>query len=111
MTTRFELRASDAAPQSAIELHGEVDASNAEEFEGQLVARSAAGAVVLDLTRAAYFDSAAFEVLDRLVAAGAVIVVISPTSVVRRAASLMALPCHDTVERAMAALACGAEER
>jgi anti-anti-sigma factor len=104
MRTRFELVPSGAAAPAAVELRGEVDATNAADLEAQLAARSSAGPVVLDLSRAAYFDSAAFEVLDRLVAAGAVIAVISPTSVVARAASVMSLPCHDTVEQAMAAL-------
>jgi anti-anti-sigma factor len=101
MTARFELRARDAAPHATVELHGEVDATNASAFEDQLSARSSSGPVVLDLSRAAYLDSAGFEVLDRLVAAGAVIVVISPTSVIRRAAAVMSLPCHDTVDLAL----------
>jgi anti-anti-sigma factor len=101
MRTRFELLPSAAEPNGAVELHGEVDATNAPELEDQLMARSSAGPVVLDLSRAVYLDSAAFEVLDRLVGSGAVTVVISPTSVIHRAALLMGLPCHDTVELAL----------
>jgi len=104
MTARFELLPSDAAPDAAFELHGEVDLTNAAELEEELSARAASGPVVLDLSRAAYFDSAGFEVLDRLVASGGVIVVISPTSAIQRAASVMSLPRHDTVAQALEAL-------
>jgi hypothetical protein len=66
--------------------------------------RQPPGPLIFDLSAAAYFDSAGFEVLDRRLATGGLIAVVSPTSALRKAASLMSVPFHDTVEAASAAI-------
>ena len=83
-----------------LSLRGEVDASNAEDFDRALGGWAASGAVIVDLSAAAYLDSGGFEVLDRHLATGALMTVVSTTSVLRKAASLMSVPFHDTVAQA-----------
>ncbi|OBI47442.1 hypothetical protein A5707_19350 [Mycobacterium kyorinense] len=82
---------------------GEIDASNADDFAKSVGALSDEP-VILDLSGLRYLDSAGFAALDRLLAAGAVVVVVSPDSVVYKAAQLMALPFHPDVETARRAL-------
>ena len=102
-SARFELLQIEAEPRLVLELRGEVDVTTAADFDRELSLQTASGMAILDLSPAAYFDSAGFEVLDRHLATGSLIVVISPTSPVRRAATLMSVPFHDTVNRAMGA--------
>jgi anti-anti-sigma factor len=103
-SAQFELLQVEAAPQPVIELRGEIDATNAADFDREICAKTASGPAILDLSPAAYLDSAGFEVLDRLLATGSLIVVISTTSVLHKAASLMSVPFHDTVDQARSAL-------
>jgi len=103
-SARFELRQIEAGPHPVIELRGEVDATNAAAFGRELCAHTATGPAILDLSPAEYLDSAGFAVLFRLLPSGAVILVISPTSVLRKAASLVSIAFHDTVDQAMGAL-------
>lgn len=101
---RFALRRIDAARNGevpAVALSGEVDAVNAPALE-EALREISPGTLVLDLTGAEYFGSAAFALLDRLIARGAA-VVLGPGAVIRRAALLMNVPLHDTVEQALAA--------
>ena len=102
---RYELLEVDPSPHPVIELRGEIDATNAAEFEQELQGAIGAGATILDVSPVGYFDSAGFAVLDRLLSTGSLIIVISPTSVLRRAATLMGIPLHDTVNQARDALA------
>ena len=102
---QFELVETESGPSPVIELLGEVDSTNAANFERGVQALTASGPVILDLSSVAYFDSAGFEVMDRLLGTGSLIVVISPASPLRRAAELMGVPFHDGVEPARAALA------
>lgn len=99
-SARFELVEINSGPRTVLELRGEIDATNAASFDRALADRIAAGPLILDLSPAGYFDSAGFEVLDRILATGAITVVISPAAVLRRAASLMGVPFHDTVDQA-----------
>ena len=101
---QFELIEVEQAPRLVVGLRGEVDATNAADFERAIAAMTASGPVVLDLSRVSYFDSAGFEVLDRLLATGSLIAVISGDSALRSAAALMGVRFHDTLEQARAAV-------
>ena len=94
-----------ASEVPVLRLGGEIDTTNAHELEALLDGRGAPGALVLDLTPVRYCDSAAFAVLDRLVAGGHVAVALGPDNPVRRAASIMGLVLHDTVELGARSLA------
>ncbi len=101
---RFELLQIEDGPPAVRELRGEIDATNAADFGDALRAETASGPVILDLSRAAYFDSAGFQVLDGLLATRSLSVIISATSVLGRAASLMGVRFHATLDQAMGAL-------
>ena len=101
-SARFELVQTDGSPL-LIELRGEIDSTNAAAFDQALAEVVNSGPVILDLSAVAYFDSAGFEVLNRALSAGCLIVVVSPTGIIRRAASLMSVPFHDTIDQARAA--------
>jgi len=103
-SARFELLQIEAGPHPVIELRGEIDAANAADFDRELCAHTASGPAILDLSPAAYLDSAGFEVLCRLLPASPLILVISPTSVLHKAAKLISVPFHNTVNQAMGAL-------
>ncbi len=106
---QLDLRHIDGPPDGAavnlLDLTGEIDAANAREFDDALRRSIASGPVILDLSAVEFFDSAGFAVLDRRVADGGLHIVISPESVIRRAASVVDLPFHDSVDGALAALA------
>ena len=88
---------------AVVEIHGEVDATNAGELRTELAAR-ADHAIVVDLSHASYVDSAGFAALDHLLSKAPLAVVVSPGSVMRTAAQLMSLPLYDSVEDARASL-------
>lgn len=90
-----------------LELAGEIDASNAEELDHALGEHAGSIPLILDLSAAEFFDSAGFAVLDRRLAGGGLLVVISSDSLIRRAASLINVPFHDSVNDALAAIADG----
>ncbi len=104
---RFELReeAGRDGPATVVALSGEVDAGNATDLERALRAITARGPMILDLSALDYFDSAGFGLLDRLLGEGGTLVVISPQSVLRAAASIMMVPLHDSIADAEGALA------
>jgi anti-anti-sigma factor len=105
----FELRRLDVGEGSAaaaagagvIEVRGEVDADNVADAESALAELAAEGPIVLDLSRAAYFDSAGFAMVYRLLGRAALAVVVSPDSPLRTAATLIGLPLHDDVAAAV----------
>lgn len=82
---------------------GELDSTNAADFEAAVGALSASG-VVLDLNGALYCDSAGFAALDRLLVGRPVALALSPEHPVHKAAEIMGLPLHDTVADASLAL-------
>ena len=86
---------------------GEVDATNAAKFTAAVEESAAGQAAVLDLSELLYLDSAGFAALHRILARHTVAVALSPHSPLRRAAALMGLPNHDTVEEAASALSQG----
>ena len=106
----FDLRSIGpvSAPVVEAELHGEIDIANASRFEAAVDELRADRPLVLDLSPASYFDSAGFAALDRLLGGGRLQVVMAPTCVMRRAATLMGVPVHDDPDSARAALGSGA---
>ncbi|MBV8862415.1 MAG: STAS domain-containing protein [Mycobacterium sp.] len=91
-------RASTAA--SLVAVTGEVDVTNVGEFTRSVLAVSHNRPIILQLSGLRYLDSAGFAAVDRLLAAGAVVVVLSPDSPVHKAAALMCLPFHHDTETA-----------
>lgn len=79
---------------------GEVDVTNVEEFTQSVLAVPGPRPVILQLSRLEYLDSAGFAALDSLLAQGVIVVVLSPKSLVHKAAELMGLPFHDDAETA-----------
>jgi anti-sigma B factor antagonist len=103
----FELRAVPGPPGAdgipAVEVRGDIDATNAAGLRAALEEHASPGLIV-DLSHAAYFDSAGFAMIDDLLSRITAAIVIAPGSVLRTAASLMNLPFHDTVDDARASL-------
>lgn len=105
----LKVAADEREPAATVSVTGEVDATNAETFAAAVGEIAAERAFVLDLSDLLYLDSAGFAVLHRIVSTHRVTIVLSPRSPLRRAAGLMELAHHDTVEAAAAALAAGSD--
>jgi anti-anti-sigma regulatory factor len=90
----------------AVAVHGDVDASNADQLRADLadLAGPPAPGLVVDLSAVDYFASAAFAMLDDLLSRVRLAIVVTPGSAARAAATLMAIPLHDSVDEARAAL-------
>ncbi len=88
---------------ATVSVTGELDATNAAEFTAAIGEIAAERGAVLDLSELLYVDSAGFAGLLRIVAEHKVTIALSPHSPVHRAAVLMSLPHHDTVDDAAAA--------
>jgi anti-sigma B factor antagonist len=93
-----------AATPAEVAVTGEVDVTNVEEFTRSVLAVPGTRPIILDLSGLKYLDSAGFAALDRLLAQNAIVVVLSPESLVYKAAELMCLPVHHDVETARRAL-------
>lgn len=98
------LQLDDACSAAVLRIGGEIDSSNAAEFEALVLSRSLSERLVLDLTPVLYCDSAAFAALDRALAKRDVALALGPGNPVRRAALIMGLPLHESVESAARAL-------
>jgi anti-sigma B factor antagonist len=88
---------------TAVEIHGDVDATNSTDLSNAL-RELACEALIVDLSLVDYFDSAGFAMIDRLLGQAPVAVVISPGSTVRTAAVLVNLPFHDSITHACASM-------
>jgi anti-anti-sigma factor len=100
----FELRALPSQESiPAVEIHGDIDVTNAADLGSELAQR-ASPRLVVDLSSVGFLDSAGFAMLDDLLSRAGLAIVVSPASVVRTAASLMNIPFHDTLDSARAAL-------
>lgn len=88
---------------ATVSVTGELDATNAGDFTAAMVEIATERGAVLDLSDLLYVDSAGFAALLRIVADHKVTIALSPHSPLRRAATLMSLPHHDTVDDAAAA--------
>ncbi len=93
----------DGASCRIIEVLGEVDVTNVAQLQHELV-QLAPGPLIIDLSRAGYFDSAGLAVLDHLLARQPIAIVAAPASILRTAMTLLHLPFHDTVHAALASL-------
>lgn len=82
---------------------GELDVTNAPDFVASTRSLSGERPIVLDLSDLVYVDSAGLAMLDRLTGTNSAVVVIPPSSPIFRAAELMDLARHDTVEKAITA--------
>ena len=79
---------------------GDVDATNATDFLSAVEAVEGERPIVVDLSPMRYFDSAGFAALDSLLSTRSIVVVLDPDSPIRRAATLMGVPFHDTIASA-----------
>jgi anti-anti-sigma factor len=93
----------DRTGARVIEVLGEVDVTNAAQLQHELT-QLAPGGLIVDLTRAGYFDSAGLAVLDRLLARQPIAIVAAPASILRAALTLLHLPFHDSADAARASL-------
>ncbi len=91
------------AEHTAVTVTGDIDVANAADFVTAVGGIDGRRPLILDLNSLHYLDSAGFAALDRLLADGAVLIVLAPDSPVYAAATLMGLPCHETVTAAVAA--------
>jgi anti-anti-sigma factor len=91
-----ELAAGSGGTVHAVQVHGEVDAANATDLSKAL-RELATPALIIDLSRVGYLDSAGFAMIDRLLDEIQAVVVISSDSVIRPAAELINLPFHDNL--------------
>jgi anti-sigma B factor antagonist len=87
---------------------GEVDASNVAEFKRSVLELPGTRPFILELSRVKYLDSAGFAALDQLLAENAILMVLSPDSLMYRVAELMCMPIHDDAETARRVLQEGA---
>ena len=92
------------ADTTVVDVTGEIDATNAAEFQRAVRDIPAAPPLVVDLSALHYSDSAGFGVLDELLARDPVVIVLAPHAPMRAAARLLDLPCHDSVAAAVAHL-------
>lgn len=83
----------------ALAVSGEIDVTNVDAFAHSVTELSSERPVILELSGLDYLDSAGFAAVDGLLARG-VIVVVSPESLIHKAAELMELPFHQDVETA-----------
>jgi anti-anti-sigma factor len=91
---------------SVVTVEGDIDVTNVGEFAKSVEEIPAARPAILDFRQVRYLDSAGFAALADILETRPVAIVIPHTSPVRRAAALMSLPCHPTVDLARDAV-CG----
>jgi anti-anti-sigma factor len=83
---------------------GDIDITNASDLTGAIQEIPRTRPTILDFSDVRYLDSAGFSALSDIVAVRTVAIVIPVSSPVRRAAALMSLPHHTTVDSARDAL-------
>ena len=103
--TVFTLQLADAPDGDPIlaTVGGEIDVTNTDDFTRAVSGLSGNRPVVVDLSPLRYLDSAGFAALDRLIVERGVVIVISPESLVQRAAVVMELPYHPDTDSALQA--------
>lgn len=107
----LELRSKDDHGVAVVELAGELDLTNAGELEDHLVeiGSAAPAALVLDLNRVVFIDSAALNVLFRAARSGARLgLVVGSASPIARTLEIVGLPgvapTGDSADEVLAAL-------
>lgn len=99
--TSFQLHVSTgAAARTIATATGEIDATNAVDFARAVADLPGPRPAILDLSRVSYLDSSGFAQLDRLLGHQAVVIVLSAASHLRRAADIVGMPYHDSVDTA-----------
>lgn len=88
-----------------VAVSGELDVTNSADFVESTERLPGTRPLVLDLSALVYLDTAGLATLDRLTGTNSAVVVIPATSPMYRAAELMELPRHGTVEEAIKAAA------
>lgn len=105
----FELTPLDERPGEptaprTMTVRGEVDSTNARDFEHALVTCLEDAPLVVDLTGLTFIDSAGFAALGRLGRRETLAIVVGPTGLIRHAATVVGLPFHDDGSAASEAL-------
>lgn len=88
--------------RDTVAVAGEIDVTNAADLILSIGGLAGRRPLIVDLSALRYLDSAGFAALFQLLGQQAIIVVIDPHSPIRPAASLVGLPCHDSVHAAIA---------
>jgi len=88
---------------TAVAVSGDVDITNAAAFRVAIAELDGPRPLIVDLSPLRYLDSAGFAALDQLLTQPGIAVVLDPASPVRAAADIMGVPCHDTLDAAVAA--------
>jgi len=84
--------------RTVVTVTGEIDLTNADDFATEITHLPGPGPTIVDFTRLRYLDSAGFAVLDPMLADGTIVIVLPPTSPLRKAADLVGLPCHPRID-------------
>jgi anti-sigma B factor antagonist len=100
----YAIRLVNGTAPPVVVVTGEIDVTNVSDFVVSTDEVPGDRPLVLDLSDLVYLDSAGLATLDRLAGANSAVVVIPPSSPMFRAAELMDLPRHATVEEALGAL-------
>ena len=86
------------------EVSGEIDFTNATRFTRAIRSLAGPRPLVLDLTGLHFIDSAGFAALDDLLRQHAITIVLDVHSPMHPAATLIDLPCYDTIADAVQAI-------
>lgn len=81
---------------------GEIDITNAAELITSIDGVAGRRPLIVDLSGLRYLDSAGFAALFQMLDRQAIVAVVDPNSPVRPAANLTGLPCHDSIDAAIA---------
>lgn len=95
----FELHVVTQDTRTVVTATGEVDATNATDFARAVTDLPGPRPVILDLSNVSYLDSAGFAQLDLLIGRRVVVVVLSGDSTLRKAADLVGMPYHGSVDQ------------
>jgi len=81
---------------------GEIDITNAAELITSIDGVAGRRPLIVDLSGLRYLDSAGLAALFQMLDRRAIVAVVDPNSPVRAAANLTGLPCHDSIDAAIA---------
>lgn len=104
MMSVYALHVDDHADPAAAILTGELDRTNADQLAAALDAVPGDRPVILDLSQLRFIDSTGFAAVIRMLEQRLVVLVVTPVSFLRKAATVMGLPMHDHVDAARDAL-------
>jgi anti-anti-sigma factor len=87
---------------TAVAVTGEIDITNAAELITSIDGVAGRRPLIVDLSGLRYLDSAGFAALFQMLDRRVIVTVVDPNSPVRAAANLTGLPCHDSIDAAVA---------